>query len=413
MPSLAFESFVARRYLTAKRRQAVISVITVISVLGVAAGVMALIIALSITNGFRNTLQRSLLGATAHVSVVEKELGIGFEEWQPLPAKLAQLPHVVSATPALYSQVLFSGPQQGQGGFLKGVPESAKHERAELAKYLKQGDIARLKETREGYPPILLGAKLAQRTGMLLDAIVTVIIPNGEITPMGARPTYPRFRVAGIFESGFFDVDNTFAYAALEDVQRVTGVPGAINAIELKLDDINTAIAVSNEAQKIVGEKLSTSPWQEQNKTVLNALKMDRVVTIITIGLIQLVAAMNILISLIMMVMEKTKDIAILVSMGARWEQIRRIFILQGLYIGAIGTAIGLVLGYGLSYAAEHGRWFTLDAEIYALSYVPFEPRPLDALWVAGAALAVSFLATLYPARRATAVLPAEALRYE
>jgi lipoprotein-releasing system permease protein len=219
--------------------------------------------------------------------------------------------------------------------------------------------------------------------------------------------------VAGIFESGFFDVDNTFAYAALEDVQRVTGSTGAINAIELKLDDINTAIGVSAEAQKIVGEKLSTSPWQEQNKTVLNALKMDRVVTIITIGLIQLVAAMNILISLIMMVMEKTKDIAILVSMGARWEQIRRIFILQGLYIGAIGTLIGLALGYGLSYAAEQGRWFTLDAEIYALSYVPFEPRPVDAIWVAAAALAVSFLATLYPARRATAVLPAEALRYE
>lgn len=412
MPRLAFESFVARRYLTAKRRQAVISIITVVSVLGVAAGVMALIIALAITNGFRTTLQKSLLGATAHVNIVEKETGIGFEEWEPLAKQVAKLPHVQSASGVLYTQVLYSGPQQGQGGYLKGIPPTASQEREELRRYIRQGSLDRLANT-EGFPPILLGAKLAQRTGMMLDSIVTVIIPNGEITPAGARPSYPRFRVVGLFESGFFDVDNTFAYANLADVQRVTGLDNTINAIELKLDDVNEAVAVSGEAAKIIGPKLTATNWEEQNRGVLNALKMDRIVTIITISLIQLVAALNILISLIMMVMEKSKDIAILVSMGARWEQIRRIFIFQGLYIGAIGTAIGLALGYGLSYAAESGRWFTLDAEIYALSYVPFQPRPTDAIWVTAAALSVSFLATLYPARRATAVLPAEALRYE
>jgi lipoprotein-releasing system permease protein len=412
MARVAFESFVARRYLTAKRRQAVISIITGVSILGVAAGVMALIIALSITNGFRSTLQKSLLGATAHVNIVEKEIGIGFEDWQPVARALEQLPHVNSATGVLYSQVLFSGPLQGQGGYLKGIPESATQEREELRRYVRQGSLDRLAKT-DGYPPILLGAKLAQRTGMQLDSIVTVIIPNGEITPAGARPSYPRFRVVGLFESGFFDVDNTFAYATLSDVQRVTGVDNAINAIELKLDDINEAVATAAAAEKVIGNKLTATHWEEQNRGVLNALKMDRIVTIITISLIQLVAALNILISLIMMVMEKSKDIAILVAMGARWEQIRRIFIFQGLYIGAIGTVLGLILGYGLSYAAEHGRWFTLDAEIYALSYVPFEPRPIDALWVSAAALTVSFLATLYPARRATAVLPAEALRYE
>ena len=412
MPRLAFESFVARRYLTAKRRQAVISIITAVSIIGVAAGVMAMIIALAITNGFRITLQKSLLGATAHVNVVEKEVGIGFEDWMPIAKALEKLPHVNSASGVLYTQVLFSGPQQGQGGYLKGIPESATQEREELRRYVKQGSLDRLAKA-DGYPPILLGAKLAQRTGMMLDSIVTVIIPNGEITPAGARPSYPRFRVVGLFESGFYDVDNTFAYATLSDVQRVTGLENSINAIELKLDDINTAVAVASAAGKIIGGKLTASHWEEQNRSVLNALKMDRIVTIITISLIQLVAALNILISLIMMVMEKSRDIAIMVSMGARWEQIRRIFIFQGLYIGAIGTAIGLVLGYGLSYAAESGRWFTLDAEIYALSYVPFQPRPMDAIWVSAAALTVSFLATLYPARRATAVLPAEALRYE
>jgi lipoprotein-releasing system permease protein len=412
MPRLAFESFVARRYLTAKRRQAVISVITVVSIIGVAAGVMALIIALAITNGFRSTLQRSLLGATAHVNIVEKEVGIGFEDWKPIAASLAKIPHVESATGALYTQVLFSGPQTGQGGFLKGIPDDATREREELRRFIRDGSLDRLKTT-DGYPPILLGAKLAQRTGMLLDSVVTVIIPNGEITPAGARPSYPRFRVVGIFESGFFDIDNTFAYATLADIQRVTGAENAINAIELKLDDLNAAASVAAAAGPVIGNKLTASTWEEANRGVLNALKMDRIVTIITISLIQLVAALNILISLIMMVMEKSKDIAILVSMGARWEQIRRIFIFQGLYIGAIGTAIGLVLGYGISYAAESGRWFTLDAEIYALSYVPFQPRLTDAIWVSAAALTVSFLATLYPARRATAVLPAEALRYE
>ncbi len=412
MRGLGFESFVARRYLTARRRQAVISIITAVSIIGVAAGVMALIIALAITNGFRITLQKSLLGATAHVNVVEKEVGIGLEDWKPIAERLSRLEHVKSASGVLYTQVLFSGPQMGQGGYLKGIPESATQEREELRRYVKQGSIDRLAKA-DGFPSILLGAKLAQRTGMLLDSIVTVIIPNGEITPGGARPSYPKFRVVGLFESGFYDVDNSFAYATLADVQRVTGAENSINAIELKLDDINAAVAVAGAASAVIGGKLTASHWEEQNRSVLNALKMDRIVTVITISLIQLVAALNILISLIMMVMEKSRDIAILVSMGARWEQIRRIFIFQGLYIGAIGTAIGLVLGYGLSYAAERGRWFTLDAEIYALSYVPFEPRPMDAIWVSAAALLVSFLATLYPARRATAVLPAEALRYE
>jgi len=412
MPGFRFESFVARRYLTAKRRQAVISIITAVSIIGVAAGVMALIIALAITNGFRSTLQKSLLGATAHVNVVEKEVGIGFEDWQPIARNLEKIPHVASVSGVLYTQVLYSGPQMGQGGYLKGIPESATQERDELRRYIKEGSLDRLKKT-DGYPSILLGTKLAQKTGMLLDSIVTVIIPNGEIMPGGTRPSYPKFRVVGLFESGFFDVDNTFAYATLEDVQRVTGAENTINAIELKLDDIETAAEVAATARNVIGNKLVASNWEEQNRSVLNALKMDRIVTIITISLIQLVAALNILISLIMMVMEKSKDIAIMVSMGARWEQVRRIFIFQGLYIGAIGTAIGLILGYGISYAAESGRWFTLDAEIYALSYVPFQPRPTDAIWVSAAALTVSFLATLYPARRATAVLPAEALRYE
>ncbi len=170
---------------------------------------------------------------------------------------------------------------------------------------------------------------------------------------------------------------------------------------------------IAQQAETMGGNKVGGTPWQEQNKQILSALKMDRVVTVITISLIQLIAALNILISLIMMVMEKNRDIAVFVSMGARWDQIRRIFIFQSLLIGTVGTAIGLILGYGVSYLVEQYRWISLDAEVYALSYVPFEPRPIDAFWVTGRALLVSFLATLYPARQAAKVLPAEALRYE
>jgi lipoprotein-releasing system permease protein len=410
--NFAFERFVARRYLTAKRKHAVISVITGISILGVAAGVMALIIALAITNGFRNTLQRTLLGATAHAALLEKEPGIGFEEWPAMAQNLRTIPHVTSVSPVLYGQVLYSGPLQGQGGVLKGIAPGSGGEWGEIAKYLKQGSLERL-EQDTGYPGVLLGARLASRSGMLLDSIVTVISPNGDLTPLGPRPSYHKFRVVGIFESGFFDLDNTWGFARLKDVQMVMGQPDVVNAIELKLDDVSLAPEIARQAEQMGGNKVGGTHWQEQNRQILSALKMDRVVTVITISLIQLIAALNILISLIMMVMEKNRDIAVLVSMGARWDQIRRIFILQGLMIGAVGSAIGLVLGYGLSYLAEHYRWISLDAEVYALSYVPFEPRAMDAIWVTGGALLVSFLATLYPARQATKVLPAEALRYE
>lgn len=410
--NFAFERFIARRYLTAKRKHAVISVITGISILGVAAGVMALIIALAITNGFRNTLQRTLLGATAHAALLEKEPGIGFEEWPAMAQNLKTIPHVTSVSPVLYGQVLYSGPLQGQGGVLKGLANSSTAEWSEIVKYLKQGSLDRLQQDT-GYPGLLLGARLAGRSGMLLDSIVTIISPNGDMTPLGPRPSYHKFRVVGIFESGFYDLDNTWGFARLEDVQTVLGQPGAVNAIEMKLDDVSLAPQIAQQAEAMSGNKVGGTHWQEQNKQILSALKMDRVVTVITISLIQLIAALNILISLIMMVMEKNRDIAVLVSMGARWDQIRRIFIFQGLLIGTVGTTLGLILGYGLSYLAEHYRWISLDAEVYALSYVPFEPRPIDALWVTGGALLVSFLATLYPARQATKVLPAEALRYE
>ena len=407
-----FELFVARRYLRAKRKQAVISIITVISVVGVAAGVMALVIALAINTGFRNTLQRSLLGATAHVTVLSKQPGEGIQDWEAIIPKLRAIKHVMQASPGLYGGVYYAGPIQGAGGELKGIPIGSDQAAADVLLHLKQGSIANLSSTGK-YPGIIMGARLAQNTGMVMDSVITVISPQGELTPMGARPAYYKFRVVGIFESGFFDLDNAFAFTDLKSAQRVLSLGDVVNSIELKLDDPNRAEEVAQAADNLLGPKLTATTWMEQNHQLRAALNMERVVTVVTIGLIELVAALNILITLVMMVMEKYRDIAVLLSMGARKEQIRRIFMYEGLLIGCVGTAIGLVLGYGISYLAGRYRWLPLNEEVYSLSYVPFEPQWLDGVWIAAAAIFVSWVATLYPARSATRIAPAEALRYE
>ena len=403
-----FELFVAGRYLRAKRRQAVISVVTVISVLGVGAGVMALVIALAINNGFRNTLQRSLLGATAHVMILEKKPEYGIANWRELDPQLRRIPHVVSAAPSLYGIVLASGPMQSAQAVLKGIPLDTA---PDMLRHLKEGSFSDLERT-SGLPGIVIGSRLAENTGMLPNSVINIISPQGELTPFGR--TFPRFRfrVVGIFESGFSDVDSQYAFVSLASAEQVFSVD-TVNAIELHLDDIYQAPQAAAAAEKIVGSKLVATTWMEQLHGILNALKMERIVTAVTIGLIVLIGALNILITLTMMVMEKNRDIAVLMSMGARRAQIRRVFMLQGVLIGAVGTTLGLVAGYTLSFLADHYRWLRLDADVYALSYVPFAPRPIDGLWIAAAALLISFAATLYPATSATRIAPAEALRYE
>ena len=403
--------FVANRYLRAKRKQAVISIITVISVIGVAAGVMALVVALAINTGFRNTLQRNLLGATAHVTILEKEPGDGIANWEELIPKLKALPHVIQASPGLYGTVFFSS-VQGAGGVIKGIPLGKDQAAADVLAHLKQGSIEGL-ATNTKPPGIILGSKLAQTTGGLLNTIITVISPQGEMTPMGPRAAYFKFRVVGIFEAGFFDLDSTFAFTSLKSAQKVLSVGNVVNSIEIKLDDPNRALEVAATIDKIVGPRLACTTWIQQNRQLRNALKMEKVVTMITIGLILLVAALNILITLIMMVMEKHRDIAVLMSMGARREQIQRIFMVQGVLIGVVGTVMGLVAGYAICLLASYYHWPRLDEEVYSLNYVPFEPQWFDAVWIGAAAIFVSFIATIYPARSATNIAPAEALRYE
>jgi len=408
----AFELFVALRYLKAKRRQAMVSVITVISVVGVAAGVMALVVALAINNGFRNTLERNLLGVTAHVTVLEKEPSFGIQNWREVAQRLRQLPHVTGVTPSLYGAVFLAGPMQSDGAYLKGILLDDSVREDGLARYMKEGSLDRLGAASRP-PGLVLGARLSERTGLVVNSVARVISPQGEVTPFGPQATTFRFRVVGAFETGFYDLDAGWAFTTLESAQAVLGLSDVVNAIELRLDDLQRAPEVAREAERVAGEGLAATHWMEQNRQIFNALRMEKAVTIVTIGLIVLVAALNILIALVMMVMEKSRDIAVLMSMGARREQIRRIFVYQGLIIGVLGTAAGLVAGHVLAFLAHRYRWVRLDEQVYSLSFVPFEPRWADSVWIAAAAILVSYVATLYPSRSATRIAPAEALRYE
>lgn len=409
-----FELFIANRYLRARRKEAVISIITLISVLGVAAGVMALVIALAVTNGFRNTLQRNLLGAMAHINVMEKHPLNGIEKWRELAARIRQVPHVVAVSPALYTPVFLISPVQSHAAVLKGIDVNAELAISDTLKHLKAGTLAQLSDPNRAVPGIILGNSMVQDTGMVLGSRITAISPEGgDLTPFGMKPAIRPFHVDGIFESGFFEIDDNWVFTSIAAAQKTLGLEDVINQIEIKVDNLDAAPAIAKDVERVAGDKYTTTTWQERNKQLLSALTMERAVTIIVIGLIELVAALNIFITLVMMVMEKYRDIAVLMSMGARHSQIRRIFMLQGVLIGVAGSAIGLVLGYGISYYANRYRLVPLQESVYSMSFVPFETRWIDGLWIAALAILVSFIATIYPARSATRIAPAEVLRYE
>src|SRR6202166_340862 len=378
---MRFELFIATRYLRAKRRQAFIGIITGISILGVAAGVASLIVALAINNGFRQDLQERLIGSTSHISLL-RVADDGIKDWPPLLHRLSKQPHVIAAAPAIFEQVLISRGPRARGAVLKGMIPADERKVGDLLNTIKEGSAAPLEETDKNHvgtavpaapatenespdaladvqhrvvamPPILLGKDMADNLGATVGSVVLVTSPQGELTPFGMVPKYSRFRVAAIFNSGFYDYDSSWAFTRLSDAQRLFGLGDLISVIEFKIDDIYKAGEVSRDLEDAAGKGFMATNWMEQNKALFHALRLERLVTFITIGLIVFVAALNILISLIMMVMEKTKDIAVLMSMGTRKKQVRNIFIAQGVLIGLIGTAIGLLVGYAISYAGR------------------------------------------------------------
>ncbi len=417
---MRFELFIAARYLRAKRRQRVIGVVTAISVLGVAAGVASLIVALAITNGMRRDLESRLLGSTAHVDLM-RVAADGIRDWRPLLERLRALPHVTAAAPGLYGQVLISRGARSGGALIKGVIPAEEETVSDLLQTVKLGSSAPLEPSAgntsnastEAEPPIVIGKDLADTLGARVGESVVVTSPQGDLTPLGLIPKYQRFQVVGIFTSGFYQYDSSYAFMRLTDAQRLFSEPDLISVISFKVDDMYRADAIGRGIEQSAGKGFQATSWMEQNRELFRALKLEQVATFIVLALIVCVAALNILTALTMMVMEKTRDIAVMMGFGVTAAQVRRVFLLQGLIISVVGTAIGMVAGFAVSWAGGHYRFIRLDAAVYSLDYLPFAPRFVDALIVGAVSLGVSALATLYPSSSAAQVLPAEALRYE
>jgi len=416
---MRFELFVAARYLRAKRRQAVVGVVTSISIAGVAAGVAALIIALAITNGMRRDLQDRLVDTSAHVQLMRVE-GDGIRNWRPLLEKLRGLPHVTAASPGLYEQVLVARGARDGGALVEGILPDRELTVSHLLQNATPGAIADLQPLPPGttvqpgeLPPIVLGSDLAETIGATVGEKVTLISPQGEMTPYGVIPKWVPFRLAGTYHSGFYQYDANMGFMRLADAQRLFDEPDLLSVISFKVDDLNRAPEVGRAIEQAAGSGFMTTNWMEQNRELFRALREEQVVTFIIITLIVIVAALNILIALTMMVMEKTRDIAVLMSFGVDPSQVRRIFLLQGFLISVVGTVLGLVLGYVAAWAGGHYHFIHLSAEVYSIDTLPFAPRAIDGVIVSAVSIGVSLLATLYPSLAASRILPAEALRYE
>jgi lipoprotein-releasing system permease protein len=410
---MKFEWFVAMRYLKAKRRQAAISVVTAISVIGVVAGVAALVIALAINNGFRQELQNKLLGATSNVNLIKTTKDNSIRHYDALAERLAKLPHVVADAPAIYEQALISNGQRSGGVVIKGVDVQRELKVCDLLHRLSSGSLEGLSRTFPDADPIIIGKELAKTLGASVGDTVMITSPQGTLTPFEVVPKYRHFRVVGVFDSGFYDFDAQWVFTNLPAAQRLFDLRNVVSVIEFKLDDVYRADSVAQTILQAAGPGFTTTTWVDQNHALFSALKLERLVTILTIGLIVLVAALNIFITLAMMVMDKNRDIAVLKSMGAKKRQIWTVFTLHGVLIATLGTILGLILGYGGSWLGEAYHLVPLQADVYGLSYVPFIPRPWDGLWISLAVPAISFLAAFYPSISAARLDSAEILRYE
>lgn len=410
--SLPFELRIALRYLSAGRRQAFVSLISGISVLGVAVGVMALLIALGLMTGLQTEIRSRILGATAHVSIFRSGQD-AFAEYERIADRLRSQPRVEGAAAALYAKALLSSRTGSGVATIKGVIPADEAQVTELARQVQDGTLADLRRV-EGQPdPILLGRDLASSLGVTVGDILTLTSPNGRLSPMGVLPRTAKLRVAGTVRSGLFEFDSAWAYVPLATAQRIFDTGDRAGLVQVKVDDMYAVREIAPMLLEAVGPGYVANDWIRMNESLFSALWLEKTAIGITIGLIVGVAALNIVATLVLMVMEKHKDIGILMAMGCTRAMVSRVFMLQGSVIGAVGTAVGAVLGVGACWVLDHWKLLKVPQDVYQISHVPFRLLPADAALVIVGALLICFLATLHPARGASSLDPAQALRYE
>ncbi len=418
---MKYEWFIGLRYLKAKRKQTFISIITVISIAGVVVGVMALIVVLAVMSGFEKTLKEKILGTQAHLVVLEATQG-GMDGYEEVMRKVEEVKGVVSAAPFIISQVMLSSESNVFGVVLKGIDPDRVGKVTELATNLKVGHLEDLKKDKAGEPPgIILGVELSKHLSVSLNDNIQVISPLGTMTPMGMMPKMKRFRVEGIFYSGMYEFDNTMAYVSIKSAQKFFGMGDRVSGIEIKTNDIYHVKKIGTEIRRKLGFPFWTKDWMEMNRNLFSALRLEKIAMFIILILIVLVAAFNIISTLIMVVMEKNKDIAILKSMGAPSRSILKIFVIEGGVIGVVGTILGTILGLGAAFNLEKITGFVenlfgfkiLSSDVYYIDKLPSQVNPFDVTMIVMTAILISLLATLYPSWRASRLDPAEALRYE
>jgi lipoprotein-releasing system permease protein len=406
---MSFELFVARRYLTTRRKQAFVSVITLISVGGVAIGVAALVIAIALITGFQGDVQAKILGATSHVMVSDLG-GRGLEGYEGMAEKIRAIPGVESASPVVYNTVLITGVGESSGALVKGIDFERERPGSDWLQKLEAGEIPKAGGARDG---LLLGREMALRIGAQVGDVVSIITASSTLSPMGLLPKRKTFEVTGIFNTGLYEFDSTTALVAIGVAQKLFGLEGRASYIQVKLRNIFDAPMIGERIKEVLSPVVYITTWMELNKSLFSALKLEKNILFLTITLIVVVAALNIIASLILMVMEKTRDIGVLMAIGATPQMINRIFFYQGALIGVIGTTLGSLLGLGWCALANAFELIKIPVDIYQISYVPFRMRPLDLAVIVGVALLICFVSTLFPARRAAKVDPVVALKYE
>jgi lipoprotein-releasing system permease protein len=408
---MRFAWLVARRYLRSPYKPAVLRLVTLFSVIGIAAGVATLVIALAMNTGFRRTIQDRLLGVSAHVNLTRPGAE-GIADYRALAERLSHVDGVRSVSPAIYLTVLLSGSGHARGVVIKGIDPELESRTDDALRRIVSG-VADFAPDADGFDSIVVGKLMAEELNIRTGNYVTLTSPEGRLTPYGMVPRSRRFRVTGVFDSGFYDYDANWAFATLAATQNLAAVGDVASVLEFRIQDVDRAADAARSISAAAGAGLATTTWQDENRALFRALRLEKLVTALFIGLITFVAGLNILVVLAMTVTDRARDIAVLMSLGTYRNQIRNIFVLQGLTVGVVGTITGLVAGYTISWAAGTYRLIPLDPQVYSVPFVPFQANALDAVWIAAAALAISVAATLIPARAASRILPVDILRYE